>query len=301
MPKMSKLNKTKKSFLRGLLCLGKLWAIAYIASCILLFFMQTRLLFQPTATIAKTPDAFNIPYQEVWLPVKGRSRKIEKLHGWWLPAANRKSLGTLLYLHGRGLNIGANISQSYRFRQLGFSVLLIDYRGYGRSQGSFPKESQVYEDGEVAYNYLVKQRQLLPSQILFYGHSMGGAVAIELAIRHPEAAGLIVHNSFTSMVDMVENNAYMRFFPVRLLLTQRFDSLAKVKSLRMPILFVHGIADSFVPATMSKKLYASSPEYKKILLVPNARHNNGDAFFNNPEYRQTIVDFAEKVIDRKKL
>jgi Lysophospholipase len=153
------------------------------------------------------------------------------------------SLGTLLYLHGRGLNIGANITQSYRFRQLGFSVLLIDYRGYGRSQGSFPKESQVYEDAEVAYNYLVKQRQLLPSQILFYGHSMGGAVAIELAIRHPEAAGLIVHNSFTSMVDMVESNAYMRFFPVRLLLTQRFDSLAKVKSLRMPILFVHGIAD----------------------------------------------------------
>ena len=294
-------KQDKKNFLRGLLCLGKLWAIAYIASCILLFFLQTRLLFQPTPTIAKTPDAFNIPYQEVWLPVKGRSRKIEKIHGWWLPTANRKSLGTLLYLHGRGLNIGANITQSYRFRQLGFSVLLIDYRGYGRSQGSFPKESQVYEDAEVAYNYLVKQRELLPSKILFYGHSMGGAVAIELAIRHPEAAGLIVHNSFTSMLDMVENNTFMRFFPVRLLLTQRFDSLAKVKSLRMPILFVHGIADPFVPAPMSKKLYASSPKYKKILLVPNARHNNGDAFFNNPEYRQTIVDFAEKVIDRKKL
>ena len=93
---MSKLNKTKKKILRVLLCLGKLWAIAYIASCILLFFLQTRLLFQPTATIAKTPDAFNIPYQEVWLPVKGRSGKIEKLDGWWLPAANRKSLGTLL-------------------------------------------------------------------------------------------------------------------------------------------------------------------------------------------------------------
>ena len=283
------------------MCLGKLWAIAYIASCILLFFLQTHLIFQPTPTIAKTPDAFNIPYQEVWLPVKGRSHKIEKLHGWWLPAANRQSLGTLLYLHGTGLNIGANINQSYRFRQLGFSVLLIDYRGYGRSQGSFPKESQVYEDAEIAYNYLVKQPQLLPSQILFYGHSMGGAVAIELAIRHPEAAGLIVQNSFTSMLDMVESNAFMRFFPVRLLLTQRFDSLAKVKSLRMPILFVHGIADPFVPATMSKKLYASSPESKKLLLVPNARHNNGDAFFNNPEYRQTIVDFAEKVMDRKKL
>ncbi|WP_333416176.1 alpha/beta hydrolase [Microcoleus sp. MOSTC5] len=290
---MSKLNKTKKSFLRGLLCLGKLWAIAYIASCILLFFLQTRLLFQPTPTIAKTPDAFNIPYQEVWLPVKARSHKIEKLHGWWLPTANRQSLGTLLYLHGRGFNIGANINQSYRFRQLGFSVLLIDYRGYGRSQGSFPSEARVYEDAETAYNYLVKQRQLSPSEIFLYGHSMGGAVAVELAIAHPEAAGLIVQSSFTSMLHMVEHYSLMRLFPVRLLLRQNFDSFAKVKLLRIPVLFAHGTADPLIPAAMSKQLYAASPEPKKILLVANAKHNNGDAFFNSSEYRQTIVDFAD--------
>ena len=276
------------------MCLGKLWAIAYIASCILLFFLQTRLIFQPTPTIAKTPDAFNIPYQEVWLPVKGRSHKIEKLHSSWLPAANRKSLGTLLYLHGRGLNIGANITQSYRFRQLGFSVLLIDYRGYGRSQGSFPSEDRVYEDAETAYNYLVKQRQLSPREIFLYGHSMGGAFAVELAIAHPEAAGLIVQSSFTSMRDMVERYSLMRLFPVRLLLTQKFDSLAKVKLLRIPVLFAHGTADPLIPSGMSKKLYAASPEPKKILLVPNAKHNNGDLFFNISEYRQTIVAFAEK-------
>lgn len=276
------------------MCLGKLWAIAYIACCILLFFLQTRLIFQPTPTIAKTPDAFNIPYQEVWLPVKARSRKIEKLHGWWLPAANRPSLGTLLYLHGRGFNIGANINQSYRFRQLGFSVLLIDYRGYGRSQGSFPSEARVYEDAETAYNYLVKQRQLSPSEIFLYGHSIGGAVAVELAIAHPEAAGLIVQSSFTSMLDMVKRYSMMRLFPVRLLLTQKFDSLAKVKLLRIPVFFAHGTADPLIPAAMSKKLYAASPEPKKILLVPNAKHNNGDLFFNISEYRQTIVDFAEK-------
>lgn len=291
---MNKLNKTKKKILRVLLCLGKLWAIAYIASCILLFILQTRLIFQPTPAIAKTPDAFNIPYQEVWLPVKTRSRKIEKLHGWWLPAANRPSLGTLLYLHGRGFNIGANINQSYRFRQLGFSVLLIDYRGYGRSQGSFPSEYRVYEDAETAYNYLVKQRQLSPSEIFLYGHSMGGAVAVELAIAHPEAAGLIVQSSFTSMLDMVERYSMMRLFPLRLLLTQKFDSLAKVKLLLIPVLFAHGTADPLIPSGMSKKLYAASPEPKKILLVPNAKHNNGDAFFNSSEYRQILVDFADK-------
>ena len=283
--------------LKLLFLIGKLWAIAYIASCILLFFLQTRLIFQPTPTIAKTPDAFNIPYQEVWLPVKGRAPKTEKtdkIHGWWLPAANQQPLGTLLYLHGKGFNIGANINQSYRFRQLGFSVLLMDYRGYGRSQGSFPSEARIYEDAETAYNYLVKQRQLSPSEIFLYGHSLGGAVAVELAVAHSEAAGLIVQSSFTSMLDMVERQSLMRLFPVRLLLTQKFDSLKKVKLLRIPVLFAHGTADPLIPAAMSEKLYAASGEPKQIWLLPNAKHNNGDAFFNSSEYRQTLVDFAEK-------
>ncbi|MEG4999768.1 alpha/beta hydrolase [Microcoleus sp. B4-D4] len=290
---MSQLKIRKRRFLRWLLSLVKFWVIAYIAFCILLFILQTRLIFRPTPEIAKKPDAFNIAYQEVWLPVKARP-KIEKLHGWWLPAANQQSLGTLLYLHGTGFNIGANINQSYRFQELGFSVLLIDYRGYGRSQGSFPSETRIYEDAETAYNYLVKQRQLSPSEIFLYGHSMGGAVAVELAVRHPEAAGLIVQSSFTSMLNMVERYSIMRLFPTRLLLTQKFDSLNKVKLLQIPVLFVHGTADPLIPAAMSKKLYAGSPEPKQILLVPNAKHNNGDAFFNSSEYRQTVVNFADK-------
>jgi uncharacterized protein len=291
------------SFLKLLLIIiGKVLAIAYVFSCILLFVLQTRFIFQPTSVIQKTPDDFKIPYEEVWLPITNKSGKIEKIHGWWLPGESPvKPAEVLLYLHGRGFNIGANISQSYRFRQLGFSVLLIDYRGYGRSQGGFPHESQIYEDAETAYNYLVKQRQFSPSQILLYGHSLGGAVAIELAIKHPEVAGLIVQSSFTSMADMVEGYSLMRIFPVRLLLTQRFNSIAKVPSLRMPVLFVHGTADPLIPATMSKKLYASSPQPKELLLAPNAKHNNGDAFFNTSEYRKTVVDFGEKVMHINKL
>ncbi|WP_293251902.1 MULTISPECIES: alpha/beta hydrolase [unclassified Microcoleus] len=291
------MKNKKHDRLKLLFLMAKILAIAYIFFCILLFVLQTRFIFQPTSVIQKTPDAFNIPYEEVWLPVNGRSPKTpktDKIHGWWLPTANQQPLGTLLYLHGKGFNIGANINQSYRFRQLGFSVLLIDYRGYGRSQGSFPSESRIYEDAETAYNYLVKQRQLSPSDIFLYGHSLGGAVALELAVAHSEAAGLIVQSSFTSMLDMVERQSLMRLFPVRLLLTQKFDSLNKVKLLKIPVLFAHGTADPLIPAPMSEKLYAASGEPKQILLIPNAKHNNGDAFFNSSEYRQTIVDFAEQ-------
>lgn len=279
-----------KDWRKCLLRLGKISAIAYTSICGILFFTQPYLIFKPTRAFQKTPEFYNIKYQNVYLPVPGSSSN-EVIHGWWIPS-QRRNLGTLLYLHGNSLNIGSNITQAYRFHQMGFSVFLIDYRGYGKSKGNFPSESQVYQDAQIAWNYLVKQKQIPANQILIYGHSLGGAVAIDLAVKHPEAAGLIVKNSFTSMQKMAGINPYFRIFPVSLILRHRFDSLTKVKSLRMPVLFVHGTADTMIPNTMSKTLYAAAPEPKQLLLVPGAKHNNGDLFFNNIKYRQAIQNFA---------
>jgi alpha-beta hydrolase superfamily lysophospholipase len=275
---------------KGLLRLGKISALAYTSICGVLFFTQPYFIFKPTRAFQKSPEFYNIKYQNVYLPFPGSSSN-NVIHGWWIPS-QRRHLGTLLYLHGNSLNIGSNITQAYRFHQLGFSVLLIDYRGYGKSQGNFPSESQVYQDAQTAWNYLVKQKQIPANQIFIYGHSLGGAVAIDLAVKHPEAAGLIVQNSFTSMQKMAELNPYFRILPVSLILRHRFDSITKVKSLRMPVLFVHGTADAMIPKTMSKTLYAAAPEPKQLLLVPGAKHNNGDLFFNRSEYRQAIQNFA---------
>lgn len=274
----------------GLWKIGKGVAISYAAICGILFFSQPYLIFKPTRTFQKTPESYNIKYQDVYLPVPGSSNN-DVIHGWWLPS-QRRNLGTLLYLHGNSLNIGSNITQAYRFRQMGFSVLLIDYRGYGKSKGNFPNESQVYQDAQIAWNYLVKQKQIPANQIFIYGHSLGGAVAIDLAVKHPKAAGLIVHNSFTSMQNMAKLERYFRLFPISLILKYRFDSITKVKSLQMPVLFVHGTADAMIPPTMSKTLYAAAPEPKQLVLVPGAKHNNGDLFFNRSEYRKAIQNFA---------
>ncbi|GET36337.1 alpha/beta hydrolase [Microseira wollei] len=279
-----------KTWRKGLLRLGKMSALAYTSTCGILFFSQPYFIFKPTRTFPKNPEFYNIKYQNVYLPVPGSSSN-DVIHGWWIPS-QRRNLGTLLYLHGNSFNIGSNITQAYRFHQLGFSVLLIDYRGYGKSQGNFPSESQVYQDAQIAWNYLVKQKQIPANQIFIYGHSLGGAVAIDLAVKHPEAAGLIVQNSFTSMQKMAELDPYLRIFPISLILRHRFDSITKVKSLRMPVLFVHGTADAMIPKTMSKTLYAAAPEPKQLLLVPGAKHNNGDLFFNRSEYRQAIQNFA---------
>ncbi len=211
-----------------------------------------------------------------------------------VPPLNKGGLGgVVLYLHGNGSNVGANVEHANRFHRLGLSVFLIDYRGYGNSQGDFPSESQVYEDAQLAWDYLVKQRGIHPSQIYIYGHSLGGAVAIDLAVRHPEAAGLIVEGSFTSVRAMVDfQKPLFSMFPIDVLLTQRFDSLSKVDRLQMPVLFIHGTADSVVPTQMSKKLFDAAPEPKQLYIVPDGGHNNS-AQIGGAEYLLRVRQFLD--------
>lgn len=280
---------------RLLIPAGTALAIAYCAACLYLWVEQKKFIFFPERAIATTPDAFQLAYQDVWLPVPTKTQKVEQIHGWWIPAFGKPEAKTpvLLYLHGNGSNIGANVEHAARFHQLGFSVLLIDYRGYGRSTGDFPAEALIYQDAEVAWNYLVKDRGTKPSQIVLYGHSLGGAIAIDLALRHPETAGLIVQGSFTSALAMVNYQGSYWMFPVNLLLNQRFDSLAKVPKLKMPVLFIHGIADRTVPVEMSRQLFAAAAAPKQLYLVPEADHNNV-AQLAGPEYLQRVRQFLEQ-------
>ncbi|MEG4393584.1 alpha/beta fold hydrolase [Microcoleus sp. BROC3] len=209
-----------------------------------------------------------------------------------VPPLNKGGLGgVVLYLHGNASNVGANVEHANRFHRLGLSVFVMDYRGYGKSQGDFPSESQVYEDAQLAWDYLVKQRGINPNQIYIYGHSLGGAIAIDLAVRHPEAAGLIVEGSFTStraMVDFQKGLFWM--FPIDFLLTQRFDSLSKVDRLQMPVLFIHGTADNVVPVEMSKKMFEAAPEPKQLYIVPDGGHTNV-AQIGGAEYLQILSQF----------
>jgi hypothetical protein len=261
-------------WLRLLLASGTTLAIAYITACLFLFLRQNRFIFKPPIVIRTTPIAFNMSYQDVWLPVSIASDKTSYIHGWWIPAATPEA-PVWLFLHGNGSTIGDEVKRAFWFHQLGFSTLMIDYRGYGRSKGMFPTESSVYEDVEATWNYLTQVRKIPAEQIFVYGHSLGGAIAIELALRHPEIAGLAVEGTFTSMRVMVNHlHNQLLIFPVDLLLNQRFDSLNKVQALSMPILFIHGSADRVVPTHMSQSLFAAAPEPKQLLLVLQAGHHD---------------------------
>ncbi|MEG4117848.1 alpha/beta fold hydrolase [Microcoleus sp. N9_B4] len=222
----------------------------------------------------------------------GTSRQSERRAVAPVPPLVKGGLGgVVLYLHGNASNVGANVEHAHRFHRLGLSVFVMDYRGYGKSQGDFPSESQVYEDAQLAWDYLVKQRGINPNQIYIYGHSLGGAIAIDLAVRHPEAAGLIVEGSFTSTRAMVEfQKGLFWMFPIDFLLTQRFDSLSKVDRLQMPVLFIHGTADNVVPVEMSKKMFDAAPEPKQLYIVPDGGHNNV-AQIGGTEYLQILSQF----------
>ncbi|MCG5057189.1 MAG: alpha/beta fold hydrolase [Limnoraphis sp. WC205] len=249
-------------------------ALAYTIACLILRFAQSRFIFFPSRKIQTTPAEFNLPYQEVWLPVTTKTGKLEQVHGWWIPSDSPTEKRVILDCHGNRSNISANLDFAQQFHQMGLSVFLIDYRGYGRSTKRIPTETTVYEDVEKAWNYLIHERGINPHHIFVFGHSLGGAIAIDLASKHPEIAGLIIESSFTSIRKMVDFQKRYWMFPIDLLLTQTFNSISKVSQLKMPILFTHGTNDRVVPVEMSKQLFTAAIEPKQLLIVPGAGHNN---------------------------
>lgn len=243
-------------------------ATLYISLCLLLRGGQTKLIFFPDSYIESTPQDYGLDYQDVWLSL-GKDR----VHGWWIPTA-QASKPTLLYLHGNGSNNGDLTQIAAILHQLQVSVLLIDYRGYGKSSPVFPNETRVYEDAEAAWQYLTQERKIKPQQIFVYGQSLGGAIAIELATKHPDLAGLITEGTFTSIQDLASLMPVIKLFPLDLLVTQRFDSITKIKSLQTPILILHGTGDRTIPLFMAKKLYSAAPEPKQLEIFHQAGHNN---------------------------
>lgn len=173
---------------------------------------------------------------------------------------------------------------------MGFSVLLVSYRGYGKSDGTFPTEAQVYSDAQAAWTYLVEQRGINPGAIFIYGHSLGGAVAIQLAVNNPAAGALIVEGAFTSIADLARRIPKYRIFPIELIVHQRFDNMEKVSRLQVPVLYIHGTDDKLVPYDMSRELYQRTSSSKQLKFIIGGGHNNSAAV-GSYEYLQAVKDF----------
>lgn len=279
---------------KRLIKLVSLLTIFYLLVCIYMWATQRQKIFLPEPQLQTTPDRNGMRYEEVRIP-SGNGAERGELHGWWIPAEQARA-ETLLYLHGNFRNISHNVEHALRLHNLGYNVLLVDYRGYGLSSGGEPSEAKVYEDAEAAWNYLLKQRGAVPQRTLIYGHSLGGAVAIDLAVHHPDAAGLIVESTFTSMAAMGKRD--YPYLPVSLLLNQRFEGLDKISQLKIPVLFIHGTWDTKIPFQMSEQLFEKAPQPKYLKLIEGGEHSNsgGIAWL---EYRDAVSDFVQRHIGRE--
>ncbi|MFY9261487.1 MAG: alpha/beta fold hydrolase [Gallionella sp.] len=266
-------------------------AVLYLAACLFMWGTQVDQVFQPSPILQTNPARMGMSYQEVHVPVGENGL----LDGFWVPATQANA-PTFLYFHGNYRNIGNNLDHTQRLHQLGYNVLLVDYRGYGRSVGAKkPSEAQVYADAEATWQYLTKVRGISPKQVFIYGHSLGGGIAINLATHHPEAAGLITESTFTSMSDMGKLD--YAFLPIDWLLNQRFESLQKVPSLKLPVLFIHGTWDPKIPVEMAKQLYAAAPQPKTLLLIEGGEHNNTGAI-GWVEYQSSVTAFVQQNFKR---
>ncbi len=209
-------------------------------------------------------EAYGVQIEDVWLHTADGVKINAFFH------SNPDSKQVLLWFHGNAENIGYGLSQMRELATAGTSILAVDYRGYGKSEGS-PYEAGVYKDADAAYDYLVKQRQFRPQDILIYGHSLGGAVAVNLASRRP-CGGLIVQSSFTSARDMARR---MLAIPLIAYVVQsRFDSVERIRDVHAPILIAHGTRDDVVPLAMGQQLFAAAPEPKRFYPIQGAGHND---------------------------
>lgn len=263
--------------------------LGYSIACFGLYGAQRHLVFEPDRILHAAPADYSFPVQDVVIAASGGPERT--LHGWWVPAANSHGK-IVLYLHGNDGNVSTSMNGIVTLRELGYSVFMLDYRGYGASSGGFPSEAGVYEDAQSAWEYLVRERGVNPANLVIYGHSLGGAIAIELAVHHPEAAGLIVESSFTSIYDMAMREPRYAMIPVGLFLNQRFDSLAKVSRLTLPVLYIHGTADETVPLEMGEELYKATPSAWGFIKVHAGGHEN-NAVVGGTELRVGLGRFIE--------
>lgn len=195
-----------------------------------------------------------------------------RLHGWWCvprPNAAPTAAMTLLWFHGNAGNLSHRADMLARLLALPVRVLIVDYRGYGRSEGR-PDEAGLYADARGAWAELTGPLGVPPERVVILGKSLGGAVAVALAAE-VRPAGLVVQSSFTSARDMAAR--VFPFVPAALLRT-RLDSASRIGAVRCPKLFVHGTADEVVPYELGHRLFAAAAEPKQWLDVPGAHHND---------------------------
>jgi len=256
-----------------------LLVVIYFGVAVYRFANQSRFVYFPTRDILATPLDAGLEYEDIYFNTPDGI----KLNGWFIPADGRKL--TVLILHGNGGNISHRLELVRVFNSIDLPVFIIDYRGYGHSQGS-PTEEGTYLDGEAAMRYLAENKGLRQEDIVVYGRSLGGPVAARIAaISNP--AALILDSTFTSIKDI--GAELHPFLPVRKFFRFEYDTLGFVSEVSCPVLVIHSRDDQYIPYAHAQKIYSAIRTEKDILTIEGT-HNDG-FLVSGDLYREKISEF----------
>jgi uncharacterized protein len=270
--------------MNGVLRMLTMLAVGYAVVLGLVFVFQPRLVYFPMkGSYGATPQTYGLAFERVNVPTADG----EQLAAWWIPTP-APAKGTVLLFHGNAGNIAHRIDYARMFHGMGYDTLLVDYRGYGESTGS-PSEQGTYRDAEASWSWLTTRRGIKASDIVIFGESLGGGVAVPLAAKHAPRA-LILASTFTSIPDL--GAQVYPWLPVRWLSRIHYNNLAGLERINAPVLIAHSPGDEIIPYTHGKKLFDVAREPKTFLELRGG-HNDGFVFAR-PEWVEAVRAFLGK-------
>ena len=231
---------------------------------IIFYLNQAGMIFFPLKNIESTPKDWGLSFESLRLPLKDNTT----VSAWYIPQAEANK--TVLFFHGNGGNISHRASSVSVFHQLKLNVLIIDYPGYGESDGR-PSEQGLYQSADAAWKYLINDKKFKAENIIIFGRSLGGAVAVDLASR-VKAGAVILESTFSSVKDMAGV-----IFPILshlIYLRYSFDSVAKINKVTVPLLMIHSPDDEIIPFNLGNKLFTAATGEKQFLQIKGG-HNDG--------------------------
>ena len=255
---------------------------------------QRKAVFRPTNTIPDSFTGLEPGDSTYFVPVGNPAAQDQRVQIWWMPAHVERA-PTLLYLHGTFRDLYYNYPKMLAIRDAGFSVLGVEYRGWGESTQLVPSEESIYADAELGWRELVR-RQPDPKLRVIYGHSLGGAVAVDLAAKKADPAGyggLIVESTFTSALDLAAATSIFAA-PFAWLGGWGFDAQAKIAAVRAPVLVLHGTDDDTVPVGLGRRLFDAAPEPKAFVGFEGGSHSDLHEEAS-ARYRAVLAEFAERM------
>ncbi len=260
-----------------------------LAGCAVVDHEQRRWIFMPRTSTWAPALAAAEGMQDVWIdhvPAHpAQAGAAVRLHGLWVPQPD-PAAPVLLFLHGVHWDVRASAPRMRQLHALGFAVLGVDYRGFGRSSKALPSEALIAEDARAAWEWLARTHPT--SRRFVFGHSLGAAVAVQLAHAVGDEAGLIVEGGFTSVADVFRSTSW-GWLPITGLITQRFDAASRIAHVGSPVLVVHAAEDTMIAPRLGRELYERALAPKRFVLVEGAVHENTSEV-GQRQYREALRD-----------